>query len=181
MPLAGADALVFHRIDAVEHERRAQVDAAPLDAFRPLEMLMSLPVGVAVPRASLSARLQPEVRILPRGSAAWDHMAVTRLAIRPIRVDLVLVRAPGWRGGLGLAGQFSPFARRAMVLERVPRRIDELLIEADYHGIGVFVPRGQSVEMLLAPAPYRPARFTTAAWRFAEQVYRQLAESGRAA
>lgn len=177
--LRRADCLVFHRLDRTEHARRQAAGAGWLDEFRPLEMLMNLPVGMPVPRASLGARLRPEVRVLPHGAAVRDRHSVTRLAVRPLRVDLVVVRAPGWRSGMDLASQFAPFARRAMVLERVPRNLDELLMEADFYGIGVFAARRGGVQMLVEPAEYRAVRFTTAAWRFAEQAYRAIVE-GRA-
>lgn len=177
--LRRADCLVFHRLDRREHERRQEAEAGWLDEFRPLEMLMNLPVGVPVPRASLGARLRPEVRLLPPGCTVRDRHSVTRLAIRPLRVDLVVVRAPGWRSGMDLTSAFAPFCRRAMVLERMPRNLDELLMEADFYGIGVFAARQGGVQMLVEPAEYRASRFTTAAWRFAEQTYRALVE-GRA-
>jgi hypothetical protein len=174
--LRRADCLVFHRLDRVEHARREAAGAAWLDEFRPLEMLMNLPVGIPVPRSSLGAALRPEVRLLPHGAAVSDRRSVKRLAVQPLKIDLVVVRAPGWRSGMDLASQFAPFCRRAMVLERVPHNLDELLMEADFFGIGVFVPRRGGAQMLVAPAEYRALRFTTAAWRFAEQVYRAVFE-----
>jgi hypothetical protein len=176
--LWGADALVFHRIDRAEHARRSAADAQPLDEFRPLEMLMTLPVGIPVPRASLGPTLRSEVRFLPRGAAVWDRQTVTRLAVRPVRVELVVVRAPGWRSGMDLASQFAPFCRRAMLLERVPGRFEESLMEADFYGIGVFTPSDGGVEMVVEPVEYRPRRHTTAAWRFGEEIYRRIVEAG---
>lgn len=174
--LRRAEALVFHRLDHSEHARRQDAEAQWLDEFRPLEMLMNLPVGIRVPRSSLGIQLRPEVRLLPRGAAVCDRVSVTRLAVRPLRVDLVVVRAPGWRSGMDLASQFAPFTRRAMLLERVPRNVEELLMEADFYGIGVFVLRQDGLEMLVEPGEYRAVRYTTAAWRFAEQVYRAIME-----
>lgn len=170
--LRAADCLVFHRLDRVEHERRGAADAGWLDDFRPLEMLMNLPVGERVSRASLGAELRPEIRRLPKGCAAVDQQLVTRLAVRPLRVDLIVARAKTFRVGLHAASQFAPFSRRAMLLPKPPRKLDEKLLEADFWGVGVLVADGNDVQVLVKPDEYKPLRYTTAAWRFAEQVYR---------
>lgn len=173
-----ADALVFHRLDHAEHNRRTAAQAAWLDDSRPLETLMNLPAGFPVQRASLEPALRPEIRRLPRGAAVVDKSNVTRLAVRPLRVDLIVVRAQGWKGGLDMASQFAPFSRRAMLLERVPKDVDEKLFEASFYGIGVLVPDGNDgIRMLLEPAPWRAIRHTTAGWRFAEEVYRKVCEA----
>lgn len=175
--LRAADCLVFHRLDRVEHERRVAADAGWLDDFRPLEMLMNLPVGERVPRASLGANLQPEIRRLPKGCAEIDRQSVTRLAVRPLRVDLVVAQAKSFRPGLHAASQFAPFSRRAMLLPKVPRGVEEKLFEADFYGVGVLVQNGDVVRMLLEPAPWRALRHTSAGWRFAEEVYRLVVTS----
>jgi len=169
--LCAADCLVFHRLDHVEHERRVTAGAGWLDDFRPLEMLMNLPVSERIPRASLGVELRPEIRRLPKGCADIDPQSVTRLAVRPLRVDLIVARAKTFRVGLHAASQFAPFSRRAMLLPKPPRNLDEKLLEADFWGVGVLVEDGDGVRMLVKPGEYRVLRPTTAAWRFAEQVY----------
>lgn len=174
-----ADALVFHRLDHVEYDRRTAAQAGWLDDSRPLEVLMNLPAGFPVQRASLEPALRPEIRRLPRGAAVVDKSNVTRLAVRPLRVDLIVVRARGWKNGLNMASQFAPFSRRAMLLERVPKDVDEKLFEASFYGIGVLVADGNDgVRMLLEPSEWRAIRHTTAAWRFVEEVYRKIVEQG---
>jgi len=170
--LHAADCLVFHSLDRTEHGRRVVADAAWLDDFRPLEVLMNLPVGERVERASLGTAMRPEIRRLPKGCADVDRQSVTRLAVRPLRVDLIVARAKTFRVGLHAASQFAPFSRRAMLLEKAPRKLDEKLFEADFWGVGVLVAGEGGVRMLLEPAEYKAIRHTTAAWRFAEQVYR---------
>jgi hypothetical protein len=175
--LHGADALVFHRLDHAEHNRRTDALAGWLDDSRPLETLMNLPAGFPVQRASLEPALRPEIRRLPKGAAVVDSLSVTRLAVRPLRVDLIVVRARGWKSGLNGASQFAPFSRRAMLLERVPKDVDEKLFEASFYGIGVLVADGEAgVRMLLEPSEWRAIRHTTAAWRFAEEVYRKVVD-----
>ena len=174
--LWGADALVFYRLDGIEHARRRAVGAQPLDTFRPLETLATFPVGIPVPQAALKPAVCARVRRLPRGAAVCTQDEVTRLAVPPLRVELIVVRAPGRRSGLELASQFAPFARRAMLLERRPPRFEELLLEADLYGIGVLVGDDGQLEVAVEPAAYRPRAFTTAAWRFAEEIYCKVTE-----
>lgn len=178
MRLCRADCQVFYRLDHVEHERRTAAQAGRLDSFRPLEALMNLPVGETVPRSSLSPEMRPEIRRMPVGSAAIDWSSVTRLAVRPLRVDLIVAHAKTFRSGLQRASQFAPYTRRAMLLEKVPQKLDDKLFEADFYGVGVMVPDGDGgVRMLLEPAPWRAIRHTTAGWCFAEEVYRKMCET----
>lgn len=143
---------------------------------------MNLPVGETVLRSSLSPEMRPEIRRLPVGAAAVDRASVTRLAVRPLRVDLIVAHATTFRRGLNAASQFAPFSRRAMLLEKEPRNLDEKLFEADFYGVGVIVPDGNDgVRMLLEPAQWRAIRHTTAGWCFAEEVYRKLYEARREA
>jgi len=174
--LRGADALVFHSLDRTEHARRTAAQAGPLDSFGPLELLATLPIDLPVPRRLLDPAVNERLRRLPRGAVARTRQEVTRLAVRPLRVDLIVVRAPGPRSGMELASQFAPFSRRAMLLRRTPRRFEELLIEADFYGIGVFVGDDAGAQMALAPEPHRPLRHTTAGWRFTEQLYREITQ-----
>ncbi|NEE23017.1 hypothetical protein G3M58_93280 [Streptomyces sp. SID7499] len=172
--LQGVEALFFYRLDSAEHARRRHAAAARLDGMAALETLLALPVNIPVPLTALDADQRCAVRALPTGCADRDRTSVTRRAVRPVRIDLAVVRAAGWRQGLRDAGRFAPFCRRAMLLTRRPAHLDEALAEADFYGIGVFLATGDGVEMLLEPAPYRPLRHTAAAWRFVEELYQLL-------
>lgn len=172
--LQGVEALFFYRPDTAEHTRRRRTAAARLDRMAALETLLTLPVGVPVPFAVLDAGQRRAVRALPAGCVDRDRTSVTRRAVRPVHVDLAVVRAAGWRQGLEDAGRFAPFCRRAMLLTRRPARLEEKLAEADFYGIGVFVAAGDGVEMVLEPALYRPLRHTAAAWCFVEELYQGL-------
>ncbi|MGQ4374789.1 hypothetical protein ACN6K9_001660 [Streptomyces sp. SAS_267] len=172
--LQGVEALFFHRLDAAEHARRKHAGAARLDRIAALETLLALPVDIPVLLTQLDAGQRRAVRALPAGCADRDRTTVTRRAVRPASIDLAVVRASGWRQGLRDAGRFAPFCRRAMLLTRQPSQMDEALAEADFYGIGVFLTRGDGVEMMLEPAPYRPARHTAAAWCFVEELYQLL-------
>ncbi|MGW2280219.1 hypothetical protein [Streptomyces sp. NPDC001770] len=174
LPALGTEALFFYRLDAAEDSRRREASAARLDKLPPLETLLTLPVGLPVPLASLDQREHRAVRALPKGSADRNRSTVMRRAVRPMQVDLAVVRASGWRQGLEGAGRFAPFCRRAMLLDRRPTRPQESLAEADFYGIGVFAPAGDRVEMILEPRAYRPQRYTAAAWAFVEELYQRV-------
>ncbi|WP_406356405.1 hypothetical protein [Streptomyces sp. NBC_00658] len=170
----GSEALCFYRLDEAEHARREEASAACLDRMADLECLLTLPVGIRVPLESLDSAARREVRVLPTGAADRGRTTVTRRAVRPLRMDLAVVRASSWRKGLERAAQFAPFCRRAMLLDRRPSRLDDLLVEADFYGIGVFLASGSDVELLLEPEEYRPRRHTAAAWWFIEDLYQRL-------
>ncbi|MET8658372.1 hypothetical protein [Streptomyces griseus] len=170
----GEKALFFYRLAPAEDERRREVGAERLDRRHPLETLLSLPVGMPVPLASLDQHERRALRSLPAGAADRDRRTVTRRAVRPLQVDLAVVPASGWRQGLERAGRFAPFCRRAMLLSRRPARLDEVLAEADFYGIGVLIDMGDKIEMALEPEPYRPQRHTAAAWRFVEELYQRV-------
>ncbi|MFF8436373.1 hypothetical protein [Streptomyces bacillaris] len=174
MPALGMEALFFYRMDTAEHERRAAVGAARLDRMHALETLMSLPVGLPVPLSALAQRERRAVRVLPAGAAEQEQRSVTRRAVRPLDVDLAVVRATGWKRGLEEAGRFAPYCRRAMLLTRRPARMSEALVEADFYGIGVFLASDDQVEMVLEPRDYRPLRHTAAAWSFVEELYQRV-------
>lgn len=172
--LWGTDALVFRRLDEREHERRRAADAGRLDAIGHLETLMALPVDLPVPLRSLDPVLHRKLRGLPAGAVEVDRHRVTRRAVRPMRPELAVVKASGWRDGLEKAGRFAPVCRRAMLLEHEPAGLEDLLIEASYYGIGVFVPRDGGLEMAAAPEEFRPARHTAAAWLPVEEMYQRI-------
>ena len=89
---------------------RARVSAGRLDSLDALQTLLELPVDEPVALASLPARLRAAVRRLPAGAAELDRREVTRRAVRPLTIDLAVVRAStaGWRGGLEQARAVSP-------------------------------------------------------------------------
>lgn len=170
----GAEALCFYRLEEAEHARRERVSAARLDHMADLECLLTLPVGFSVPLQSLDRSERRSVRALPTGASDCDRKAVVRRAVRPLQVDLAVVRASTWRQGLERAGRFAPFCRRAMLLDRRPADLDEILVEADFYGIGVFLASGNDVELVLEPEDYRPHRHTAAAWWFVEDLYQRV-------
>jgi hypothetical protein len=183
MPLSlqGTDALVFYQLDEAEVARRRTDRADRLDQLAALETLLQLPAGVPVSLQDLSAPVRAGIRRLPAGAVSvsrrCDRQEVTRRAVRPVTVDLAVVRATGrgWKSGLERASRFAPFCARAVLLDGSPSRLDDLLMEADFYGIGVLLAdETGEVTMALRPEPYRPPYQTPGAWWFVEDVFQRL-------
>ncbi|MFD8752907.1 hypothetical protein ACFV0O_18310 [Kitasatospora sp. NPDC059577] len=173
LSVLGTRALLLYRIDEREHRRREAVGAERLDSIAVLECLLDLPVDLPVPVGSLPQRV--EVRRFPHGAVESNTELVTRRAVRPLAVDLAVVSATDWRQGLERAGRFAPVCRRAVLLRRIPcAGLDEVLTEAAFYGIGVFVHEQDGIRMALQPEAYRPLRHTAAAWHFVEELYGRL-------
>ncbi|WP_052745609.1 hypothetical protein [Allosalinactinospora lopnorensis] len=174
LSLLGSNVVVFYSVDATEHRRRRRVTAQPLTSLADLETLMSLPVDIPVPMSSLSATEHAGIGRLPAGAVGRDHSQVTRHAVRPLHVDLVVVRAARPRQGLEAATRFAPYCRRAVLLRRPAPRMDDYLNEASFYGVGVLVNSSAGPELVLEPQMHRPIRHTPAAWSFVETVYQRV-------
>ncbi|WP_141202771.1 hypothetical protein [Streptomyces griseorubiginosus] len=169
------NAFVFYRRDRIECERRRDHGAAEL-GISALTALLDLPVDLPVPLTSLPAPLRKQIAALPRGAVTLTGDYVCRRAVRPLTVDLVIVRARSthWEQGLARASRFKPFARRALLVAPPAHTRDDLLMRAAYLGIGVLEPTAEGLAWALAPEPYRPRRHTPVAWHFTEQLHTRL-------
>lgn len=167
--------LVFYRRDRLECERRRAQAAAPL-GIDDLTVLLDLPADIPVPLNSLPEPIRTKIPSLPRGAVTLTDDHVCRHAVRPLTVDLVVVRARGthWHSGLTRASRFKPFARRALLVDPPVHQRDDLLMHAAYYGIGVLEPTADKITWALAPEPYRPRRHTPVAWHFTEQLHARL-------
>lgn len=179
--LQGSNALVFYRLDAAEAQRRRSNRAVRLDRLPVLETLLQLPAGVPIALRDLPASVRAGIRALPAGAASVagprGRQEVTRRAVRPLAVDLVVVRASGlgWKSGLERASRFAPFCARAVLLDSSVPRHDDLLMEASFYGIGVLLAdEAGDIAMALEPEPYRPPCHTAGAWWFVEDVFQRL-------
>lgn len=173
----GVDAVVAYRADRREIERRAAVGAAELSDRRALDLLMSLPLGVAVPVESLSAAERRRLRQLPRGSVSRPDGVVVRQATQPIQIDLAVVPGRTWTVTKERAEWFTPFCARAVLLDGPLRRREDAAMEADFYGIGLLVTTGNDVEVVVPPRPFVRRRYTAASWQLVENAYRQLSPS----
>jgi hypothetical protein len=172
LPIMGTEALVYYHLDDGEHARRRRVGARPISSADVLELLLGLPLAMPVPVAALTSRERAALKLIPVGAAHLGDGQVTRHAVSPVAVDLALVSARTWRSGLEIAGRFTPFCARAMVLERRPADLAEVQLQAGFYGVGVIVVEDLIADVLVEPAPFKRERFTAESWRFLENVYR---------
>jgi len=91
-----------------------------------------------------------------------------------VRVLEIETQASSWRRGRALADVWAGYGARTVAITGPFREPELSLLEASYFGIGVKDARAG--QLLLAPKPYRPRRWTSARWRFAELVYGQFLE-----
>ncbi|MFD4540787.1 hypothetical protein [Streptomyces bauhiniae] len=173
----GVDAVVAYRADTQEIERRAAVGAAELTDRCVLDLLMNLPLGVAVPVASLSEAERRTLRRLPPGSVSRYGDIVVRQATQPIRIDLAVVPGRTWAATKEKAEWFTPFCARAVLIDGPLRRREDAVMEADFYGIGLLVTTGSEVEVVVPPRPFARRRHTAATWQLVESAYRQLSSN----
>jgi hypothetical protein len=174
MPFMGAEALICFRLNDGEHSRRLGAGAGAISSADVLELLLGLPIAAPVRVASLTGRERAALKRASRGAVSVRGGYVTRYAVAPVTVELAVVAARTWRGGLEVAGRFAPFCARAMVLRHHPADLADVQLEAGFYGVGVIIAGDQPPEVLVEPAPFERLRFTAAGWRFLEEVYRTV-------
>ncbi|GLZ79469.1 hypothetical protein Afil01_42760 [Actinorhabdospora filicis] len=170
--ILGTSATVWHHVDAAEDRRREAVGLGAIVEASQLDTLLSLPVGMPVPLAALTASERRRVARLPAGATVRTQADVVRAAVTPVRVDLVLVHARSWRTGLERVGRFAPFTARVMCLPA--NFADRDLARTHARRFGVGLAFGSAIDLDVPPAPFRPGRITSARWRFKERVYARL-------
>ncbi len=176
VPILRTQALLVHRLDQQEVDRRATRQMGAISSPDVLNLLLDLPLHMPVPITSLTRWERAALRRAPRGAVSIVNGEIVREAVPPVAVDLALVSvaARAWRVGLEIAGRFAPFCARAMVLNRRPADPDEVRLQANFYGIGVVVVDQAGTEVLAEPAKFRRQRFTAAGWQFLERAYHQV-------
>lgn len=170
----GVRAVVAHRPDVVEQARRDAAGLGPLASREVCEALMELPAGLPVPsRAVSDQRTRRALLGLPGGVVDIQDGGLVRRAVPPLVVELAVVAARTWQDGLTAAARFAPFCTRAVVLSEVPGDLDEAIVEACFHGVGICLAERGSVRVLVDPEPYVRQRHSSAQWWFAEEIHRQ--------
>lgn len=175
MRVRGVDATVMYVPDDAEYRRRRSAGLGAVTRLDLLDVLLGLPVGLAVPWCSLAPNDRRAVRELPAGCADVTPAGVIRRLVRPLRVELAIVHARHWRGGLEQAGRFGSYCTRLVVLPEPPADGDRAGIEADYWGIGLVVAAPEP-SLLVPPERFEPRAHTAAGWAFAEQVHSAVAD-----
>jgi hypothetical protein len=176
--IQGTRAVLSFHLNRQECERRAEAGLGAITSPDILSVLLGLPVEQFVSYQALTSAERVALRTVPRGATSMYENGVIRRMIPPLEVALALVPVVSWRIGLERAARFAPFCARAMVLRTLPRDPSELLMEADFYGIGVIVAACDAEpDVLIEPALFRQKRSTVAGWRFLEEVYRQVSSS----
>ncbi|MFJ7241752.1 hypothetical protein ACIQWB_32115 [Streptomyces olivaceus] len=167
--------LIVYRRDAAECARRRRNDAAPL-AVGHLATLLQLPTEIDVPLATLPKPLRDTAHALPRAAATVTATHIRRHAVRPLTVDLIVIRAHAhhWKQGLIRACDVTSFAQCALLLNAPAADRDDLFMRAAYYGIGILEPAPDGPTWALPPEPHRTFRHTPVAWHFTEQLHPRL-------
>ncbi|GAA0247219.1 hypothetical protein GCM10010492_53560 [Saccharothrix mutabilis subsp. mutabilis] len=165
-------AMVEHRTDHRERERRRHAGLGHLDSLELLDVLMGLPPQVAVPLASIRRNDLNVLRRAPGGVVRFTGSSVTRLAVPVVTPVLAVVYAEQWRAGLERASEFAAYCPRMFVVRELPADTDGLLAEASWYGVGVAVGHGDAPTMVLEPEPLDDWQPTPAWWLFCERVHR---------
>lgn len=180
----GVDVLAEFTLDETEMWRRRAEGATKLRDLDLLNLLLTLPLGEPHCIAGLSSYESELLAGVPGIELATDQGGqpyATRTVRPPLRVKRVTVPGRSWRQAIVAAAKFGPYCERRILLDRAPSDDDLVWLEAKFLGIGVAVAsQGSSVRDLMAPAPFRPERFTGASWKFAEVVFAQTGLLGSA-
>jgi hypothetical protein len=133
-------------------------------------LLSHLPHGEAIQVADLTALERRGLRRLPRSVAEIAGGTVTRLAIPPVTIRLVIVVDDVLDRGLDRASRFAPFAPRLLVLTRPPDDLGSAQVEAQFYGIGLAVAGIDGVVMAADPEPAKRS-VGPVTWRIREEAY----------
>jgi hypothetical protein len=158
---------VSYLVHSIEHESRLAKSLGALTDEFLLAGLMTLPTEDLAPvdsrftdafrprRTSLAAMV-----VSDPGGGLWG-----RCLVRP-PVEVFEIETQS----IDVAHRWVGYGPR---VARTSRSVEPIaLTEAAHYGIGVTSPEGR----LLEPDDYRPLRWTSARWRFAELVYGQFRE-----
>lgn len=168
--LLGVDVTAAYVEVADERQRRADVLLGPLLGYADLCALAELPVDLPVPVRSVDRDAAHRLAALPFGAVDVEAGAFTRRAVEAVRVREVVHQGARWSTALEQVSRFAPYARRSVVLPRMPRNVARVRTDAAYYGVGVCVDTGADREWIAAPAPCRPRRYTPACWLFDETL-----------
>lgn len=170
LPGPGPAVAAHYRLDLHEHTRRQDEGLRGVTSLSALDTLLTLPIDVEIPVASLAERTRRIASRLPVGTVTRTAQMIRRLARPPLRVDRVTVYArSSWSTSLYKALEFSQLAERALLCSAEPT--DEQVLEASYHGVGVAVRSSDCWTWLVEPAPFVVRQHSAARWAFAEKVY----------
>lgn len=168
----GDDILVAIRPDDEEVRRRRRHRLGAVTNRRALQVLLSMPRGVAVPVSFLQERDLRVLHSLPNSVAEISEIDVRVVLAPALRLLSVGVVAATWKQGLRFASPYAAYCERYVVLERGLRGADATLaiLEARYYGLGLAECRDGHLEWLVSPASFPADRFSASSWLMAERL-----------
>jgi hypothetical protein len=168
----GVTVTLSYALDAAEHDRRQVAGVGALTDEFLLAALVSLPSDDL---ARVDERFTRVLASPGASQVAWisedpeEGLWGRRLVNCPVEIIQLETELTTWRRGCELVQPWVGYG------PRIVHATDELdpfeLSEAAHYGIGVVHPDGHR---LLDPGDYRPQRWGSARWRFAELVYEQF-------
>jgi hypothetical protein len=177
----GADeVLVGVSLDDDEVRRRQRHGLDVITNRRVLQLLLSLPAGVAVPATFLREKDLRLLQRLPAGVVEISDGEVRVVVSPALQLSSVGVVASTWKQGLRLASPYAAYCARYVVLTRGLRASEAPLatLEARYYGLGLAEHKDGRLEWLVSPAPFQADRFTAASWLMAERLTAALHGTG---
>lgn len=170
-------AVLAYRLERGEHIRRREAGMVAVTRLDWLHAMLGLPAGIPVRLDALSSCSQQIVGDLPPGCVRLSEGSVVRQLVRPLRVELAVVTAESsdWRAGLQEAGAFSGYCTRILAIAGMRGNMPEASAAAARHGVGLVVDADGSPATAVPAVRFTPAAHTAAGWRFAEQVYEEIA------
>jgi hypothetical protein len=178
----GVEILVGVRLDDDEARRRQRHGLDVITNRRVLQLLLSMPTGVAVPATFLREKDLRLLQSLPAGVVEISGGEVRVVVSPALQLSSVGVVATTWKQGLRLASPYAAYCARYVVLTRGLRASEAPLatLEARYYGLGLAEHRDGRLNWLVSPAPFQADRFTAASWLMAEQLTAALHGIGMA-
>jgi hypothetical protein len=177
--LLGVDALLLLEVDEDEHRRRSALGLTTALDRESLCLLSRLPHGDAVRVIDLTDLERRALRRIPHGVAELVGGRVTRLAIPPVTIRLVIVIDDVPDRGLDRASMFAAFAPRLLVLTEPSDDLANVEVEARFYGIGLAVGGPDGVAVVADPEPARRS-VGPVTWRVREEAYEAFLASAAA-
>ncbi len=176
----GDEILVAVSLDDDELRRRQHHGLDVITNRRVLQLLLSMPAGVAVPTTFLREKDLRLLRSLPAGVVEISDEEVRVVVSPALQLSSVGVMATTWKQGLRLASPYAAYCARYVVLTRGLRASEAPLatLEARYYGLGLAEHRDGRLDWRVSPAPFQADRFTAASWLMAERLTAALHGAG---
>jgi hypothetical protein len=167
-------AVMVHRFNQAEHERRLGHHLGSVNSLELLDVLMELPLRTAIRRSSFTDAARRVLLRAPAGVVEVNGASITRLAEPVVTPVMAVVYESDWDSALSRASRFASYCPRMVVTPELPSAAGESLAEASFYGIGVAIGPKSSPAMVLEPETLEDWRPTPAWWQFCERVYSQI-------